>query len=56
MKFVVVLDPKTLKYDSFRYDEPGPLPPIVDVEEPEKARDGGAPEPGEEKSKKPKPS
>ncbi len=40
-KFVVILDPITFKTDSFRYDEPGQVPPIVKPEEPEEAKDGG---------------
>jgi hypothetical protein len=28
---------------TFLYDEPGPVPPIVNLEDPEKAKDGGVP-------------
>jgi hypothetical protein len=43
MKFVVRIDLNTLKYDAFQYDDPGPLPPVVDPEKPEEPKDGGVP-------------
>jgi hypothetical protein len=45
MKFVVRINPETLKDESFPYLEPGRVPPIVDPEEPEKAKDGGVAKP-----------
>jgi len=52
MKFVVRINPETLKYDTFRYDDPGPVPPIIDPPEPDEAKDTEPPKPKE----KPKPS
>jgi hypothetical protein len=40
-KIVVILDPKKLTAESFRYDEPGRVPPIIDPPEPEEPKDGG---------------
>jgi len=53
MKFVVRIDPKTLEYDAFQYDEPGPLPPIVDPADPEEPKDGGVPDPEEKRISRP---
>jgi hypothetical protein len=53
MNFVIRLHPKTLKYDAFQYNEPGPLPSIVDPKKPEEAKDGGVPESKESRSEKP---
>ena len=50
MKVVIVLDPKTLKYDTFRYDEPGQVSPIIEPPEPEEPKDTEPPKP------EPKPS
>ena len=50
MKVVVRINPDTLKYDTFRYDESGPLPPIIDPPEPEEPKDTEPPKP------EPKPS
>lgn len=38
-KFILRINGKTLKYDTFFYNEPGPVPPIVDPEEPETPKD-----------------
>jgi hypothetical protein len=43
MKFVLRINPKTLKQESCPYLEPGPVPPIVDPEDPEEPKDGGVP-------------
>ncbi len=43
MKFVVRINPKSLKDESFPYLEPGTVPPIVDPEKPEEAKDSGVP-------------
>ena len=56
MKFVLKIDPKTLKDESFPYLEPGRVPPIVDPEKPDEAKDGGVTGPAEENPRKPKPS
>lgn len=40
MKFVVRINPETLKQESFAYLEPGPIPSIADPENPEEAKDG----------------
>ena len=55
MKFVVRINPETLKDESFPYLEPGRVPPIVDPEEPEEAKDGGISKADEEEPKKPRP-
>ncbi len=44
MKIVVNIDPKTLKIDSSRYDEPGLLPPIIKPDNPDETKDGGVPD------------
>ncbi len=44
MKFVAIINGKKTGEDritTFLYDDPGPLPPIVDPERPEEAKDGG---------------
>jgi hypothetical protein len=59
MKFVAIINGKKKGSDritSFIYPDDGPVPPIVDPDEPEEAKDGGVPGPEEEKSKKPRPS
>lgn len=67
MKFVVRLNSKTLTYDTFFYNDPGPLPPIIDPPEPDEPKDTGPqvkdipvpvnnPEPKERNLNKPKPS
>jgi len=52
MKAVVRINPKTFKSESFEYLEPGPVPPIVDPENPEEAKDGGVEGPDEDSLKK----
>lgn len=39
-KIVVILDRGTLKTDIFRYDEGGPLPPLVNPPRPQEVKDG----------------
>lgn len=39
-KIVVILDKATLKTDVFRYDDPGPLPPLINPERPNEVKDG----------------
>lgn len=59
MKFVAIINGKKEGEDritTFLYDDPGPVPPIVNPENPEEAKDGGVPGQEEENSKKPKPS
>lgn len=43
MRVLVRIDPKTLEPDFIRYDEPGPVPPIVEPDRPGEAKDGGPP-------------
>jgi len=57
MKFVAIINPKKTGPDritTFRYDEPGPLPPIVHPEHPDEPKDSGTPE--EKKPEGTKPS
>ena len=56
MRFVVRINPEILNQESSVYLEPGPVPPIVDPENPEEAKDGGVEGSDEEKPKKPKPN
>ncbi len=56
MKFVAIIDGKKKGSDrstSFIYPDAGPVPPVVDPEKPEEAKDGGVPADQVEK-KKPK--
>ena len=49
MKFVAIIDGKKKGSDritSFIYPDDGPVPPIVDPEKPEEAKDGGTPDTG----------
>ena len=48
MKFVAIIDGKKTGEDritTFVYDEPGPLPPIIDPPAPEEPKDAGPPAP-----------
>jgi hypothetical protein len=48
MKFVAIIDGKKKGADritSFIYPDDGPVPPIVNPEDPQKAKDGGPPAP-----------
>ncbi|MEN6560903.1 MAG: hypothetical protein ABFD52_09030 [Acidobacteriota bacterium] len=59
MKFVAIIDGKKKGSDritSFIYTDDGHVPPIVDPEKPDEAKDGGVPGPEVEGSGKPKPS
>ncbi len=56
MKYVVRINPKSLEEESFPYLEPGSVPPIVDPEKPDEAKDAGVPGPTEENPEKAKPS
>ena len=59
MKFVAIIDGKKKGEDritSFIYPDDGPVPPIVDPEKPEEAKDGGAPGPSVKNPKEHKPS
>lgn len=51
MKFVVRFDPSKKKPEDrivdFLYPDPGPLPPIVDPENPDEPKDGGVEGPDE---------
>lgn len=51
MKFIAHIGPDG-KLTTFRHDDPGPVPPIVDPPEPEEPKDTAPPEP----EKKPRPS
>ena len=51
MRFVVRINPEILNQESSVYLEPGPVPPIVEPENPEEAKDGGVKAPEEPKPK-----
>lgn len=56
MKFVALIDLSKKKPEdrivTFLYDGPGPVPPIVDPENPGEAKDGGVAGPGEDRTQK----
>lgn len=52
MKFFVRLDPKCPKRQPFAYFEPPPGRALVKPENPEEPKDGGVPEPEEDRPKK----
>ena len=56
MKFILNIDPQTLKDESFPYLEPDPVPAIISPENPEEANDAGPAGTEAEKSEKQKPS
>ena len=59
MKFVAIIDGKKKGADritSFIYTDDGSVPPIVDPERPEEAKDGGTPGPSVKNPKEYKPS
>lgn len=49
MRFVVVGDLKTGRAEGFIYRGRGPLPPLVDVPDPEEPKDTAPPDPEKEK-------
>ena len=57
MKFIARIDLSKKRPEdritTFFYNEPGPLPPIIDPADPEEAKDGGVPEPEEKRISRP---
>lgn len=59
VKFVAIIDGKKKGADritSFIYPDDGPVPPVVDPEKPEEAKDGGPANKHNERSEQLKPS